>query len=101
MAETPYKNRELDEKFVNQASLIKEKHDDVMYKVNEVLVQTTKTNGRVSSLEKWRYLTMGAIGVLSFVVVPILGWALWVLVNINTTVHVAIDQALQAYDINK
>lgn len=65
----------------------------------ETRVQTTKTNGRVTSLEKSKYVTMGAVGVLSAVVVPILGWALWVLANIQSQVHTAVDAALSSYNI--
>ena len=33
-----------------------------------VLTQVTKTNGRVSSLEKWKYTMVGAISILTAVV---------------------------------
>lgn len=72
----PYTNRELDEKFKNLDTLIREKHDDTMVKVNEVIVQTTKTNGSVALLKKWQERSIGALTVLVLVVVPIMGWSL-------------------------
>lgn len=69
--------------------------------LEKILIQTTTTNGRVTALEKWQYTSMGAVGVLSIIVVPILCWALWVLVNIQGQVHNAVDDALQAYDIEE
>lgn len=70
MSEIPYANRELDEKFKNLDSLIREKHDDTMIKVNEVIVQTTKTNGRVRWLEKMIWLAIGGLGVMTVLVIP-------------------------------
>lgn len=73
--ESQYLNREIDEKFKNLDILIREKHDDTMIKVNEVVVQTTKTNGRVRWLEKMIYLALGGLGVLTIIVLPLL-WTL-------------------------
>ena len=63
----PYSNRELDEKFGGI-------HD----KLDAILTQTTKTNGRVNSLEKnvdnlniWRGATAGAIAVIVALIVPL------------------------------
>lgn len=40
-----------------------------------ILIQTTKTNGRVRWLEKMIYFAMGGLGVLATIVFPLL-WAL-------------------------
>jgi hypothetical protein len=72
MNDTPYQNRELDEKFANLGLLIREKHDDTMVKVNEVVVQTTKTNGRVKWLEKMIWLAIGFCTCISMVLLPFL-----------------------------
>lgn len=90
MNEEPYKNREIDEKFV-----------DIRETLGRIEIQTKMTNGRVTALEKWRYVIMGAVAVLVSIVVPILAWALWVLVNIQGQVHQAVDDALSAYNIIK
>ncbi len=57
--ETPT-NRELKIMLNNQADKFAEKHEDLMRvsretrdSVKEILTQTTKTNGRVSTLETW------------------------------------------------
>lgn len=50
MEEARYQNRELDEKFANLRAVVVEKHDDVMVKVNEVLVQAKYTNGKVRKI---------------------------------------------------
>ncbi len=72
----PYTNRELDEKFSNLSTLIREKHDDTMIKLGEVIVQTSKTNGSVANLKLWRAYMTGAIGVILFmltaIVIPVM-----------------------------
>lgn len=74
--ETPYANREIDEKFKNLDTLIREKHDDAMIKIGEIIVQTTKTNGAVANLKIWRAYTTGALAVVIFflavIAVPLL-----------------------------
>lgn len=63
--EKPYSNREID-------AMQRTIHE----KLDEILVQVKKTNGRVGRLENWRAYTTGAIAVILLVVIPILGWAL-------------------------
>ena len=67
-----YSNRELDARFENLSTLFREKHDDVMIKVGEIIVQTTRTNGKVQWTIKMIYLAMGGLGILSLVVLPLL-----------------------------
>ena len=38
----------------------------------QIITQTTKTNGSVASLQKWRYQITGALIVLNIFVVPII-----------------------------
>ena len=37
-----------------------------------IITQTTKTNGSVASLQKWRYQITGAVIILNICVVPII-----------------------------
>lgn len=67
----PYSNRELDEKFANLSTLLREKHEDIMVKLGEVIVQTKKTNGSVASLKLWRAYTTGALAVILFLITSI------------------------------
>lgn len=88
----PYTNREL-----------REKWHDMSNGVQNILNQTTKTNGSVAEINRWRErINGGAIvaGIfMTVVVVPILAWSLYVLVNINQTINSSIIQVLSAYDI--
>lgn len=43
-------------------------HEEML---NKILSQTTKTNGRVSSLENWRAYLVGAWAVVSLIVIPL------------------------------
>lgn len=56
-----YTNRELDEKF-----------DGLHEKLDLILAQTTKTNGRVNRLEVWRGFVTGGLAIISIIVLPIL-----------------------------
>lgn len=76
MTDTPYSNREIDEKLDHLGDVVQAGFDTITndqaqaHKVmNERLevisTQVKKTNGRVSTLERAMWLAMGAIGVLS------------------------------------
>lgn len=56
----PYENREIDEKM-----------DTIHLKLDAILAQTQKTNGRVSSLENWRYFITGGLTIIGAILVPI------------------------------
>lgn len=60
MEELPYTNRELDEKL-----------QDIMLTLDRIETQTTKTNGRVRSLEVWRGVIIGGLGVITALVIPV------------------------------
>lgn len=59
MPDIDYTNREVDEKF----KTLHEKLDLILY-------QTTRTNGRVSKLENWRWFITGGLGIVTFIVIP-------------------------------
>ena len=88
----PYTNRE-----------IREKWHDIANDLQAILAQTTKTNGSVADINRWRERVNGIIlasGVfMTIIVIPILAWALYVLINIDQTVHQSVDAALSAYNI--
>jgi len=62
-----YSKRELDSKF-----------NDVHAKLDLILEQTTKTNGRVCLLEDWKNYSKGAIAIIGTVIIPILLYLLYI-----------------------
>lgn len=88
--EQPYSKREVDNF-----------HGDIRKDLKDIKTQTTLHNGRMSTMEKWQAYMTGGMTVLTLIVVPILGWALWVLINIQGQVHNAVDDALSAYNITE
>lgn len=86
--DTPYSPRE-----------IREKWHDIANDLQTIIDQTTKTNGRVTALEQWKYIGMGATSILSFLVIPILIWALSILINMDQRIQQSVDRALSVYEI--
>lgn len=48
---------------------------------NGVQDQVTRTNGRVSSLERWKSFIQGALALAGIVVVPAVGWLFYKVVT--------------------
>lgn len=67
----------------------------------QILTQVKTTNGRVTSLERWMDRTIGGMAVLTFLIVPILGWALYRLANLDQLIHSSVDDALSAYEVQQ
>jgi len=80
---------------------IEETHLRIFETLRRVEAQTVKINGTVAELQKWKYISMGAVMVLSILVVPLLSWALYTLANINVDIQRAVDEALEDYEINQ
>lgn len=116
MDDSPFKNREIIEMIEASNKRSDTFHDTLMQRMDDfekntsgslerIETQTKKTNGSVAEINRWRERANGAglaSGIfMTLVVLPILGWALYVLSTVNGQVHQAVDQALSAYSINK
>lgn len=75
MNDTPYSNREIDSHF-----------EELKETLKRIEAQTTKTNGRVSSLEEWRSYVVGAVAVLTLIGLPLLTYNLWQTVRLSEAV---------------
>lgn len=95
----PYNKREIDTLHSNILERMGQHNEATIKELKEIKVQTTLHNGRMKSLERWQAYMTGGMTVLTLIVVPILAWALWVLVNIQGQVHSAVDDALSAYNV--
>lgn len=65
-------NRELNTAIENLSERMEEKHADLKDSLDRIETQTTKTNGRVAELEKWRWITVGAVSILTALVLPVI-----------------------------
>lgn len=68
MSEEPYKKREIDDKFNRMIENQTETNNHLI----EIKRQVTVTNGRVTKLEQWRWMIIGAFSIVSMIIVPIL-----------------------------
>ena len=89
MPDEPFSNREIREMF-----------GDITKGQDRIESQVKVTNGRVTQLERWKYIGMGATSVLTFLVVPLLVWALSILVNMDSRIQQSVDRSLSAYEIS-
>lgn len=85
-SEVMYSKRELDSKF-----------SEIIETLGRIEAQTTKHNGRLKKGEENWAFTKGALSILTLLVLPILAWAIYVLVNIDTRIHEAIIDAATDY----
>jgi hypothetical protein len=111
----PYQNREIKELFKAADDRADAFHDKLMERMSvfegnttdsldRIESQTVLTNGKVADINKWRERANGGAMVagifMSVIVIPILAWAIYVLVNIHTTIQQSVDAALSVYNIN-
>lgn len=116
MPEEPYKNREVQELFKAADDRADSFHDKLMERMgvfegnttdslDRIEVAVNETNGKVADLNKWRERINGGAWVagifMTLIVMPILAWSIFVLVNIREDIHSAVDEALSAYNIEK
>lgn len=91
--------------FQSQFKFQEEAHKVTTDSLARIEAQTMKTNGSVADINKWRERANGAYMASSIfvmvIIVPILSWAVWTLVNLPRTVQRSVDSALSAYDITK
>lgn len=50
----------------------REAHARLLGEVGEVKTHAAMTNGRIRKLEQWKFMMMGAVGILNIMVVPLI-----------------------------
>ena len=70
MAQPNYSKREIDMQISALREHIESSHKVIDEKLDKILTQTMKTNGRVGKLETWRSFLIGAWAVISIAVLP-------------------------------
>lgn len=95
--EAPFSNREIREMF-----------DDIKGDLSDIKVQTTKTNGRVTSLELSRaeqdgiYKATAIASTLAFsILMAVTGYVLTQVISIDSRITSAISAALAPFEDNK
>lgn len=88
MSDNTYTTRELEAHF-----------GDVKESLTRIEQQVIKTNGRVSSLENWRWFVTGGLAVISILVIPMVIYIFTSANKIQEKVLTGINQALSTYEI--
>lgn len=95
----PYSKREIDQLHDSILGRMKSHNEATMKKLDSIEAQTIKTNGRVSKLEQWRWFIMGSVSILTIIVVPLLGWALFTLINLDKSISNTVTSTLDNYEV--
>ena len=105
-----YTDREIEAHMSEIKSMFKEhalddhkSFGDIKEAIEGLTVEVKKTNGSVIEINRWRERMNGGALVAGFfttiIVVPVLTWAIYVLVNIQDTIHKSVNEALSAYEL--
>ena len=63
-------------------------HETILASIKELQAELRESNG-------WKNKFMGALGVVFVVVIPIMGWALYEIVNLDTRIQEQLTEALK------
>ncbi len=63
-------------------------HETILLSIKELQSELRESNG-------WKNKFMGALGVIFVVVVPIMGWALYEIVNLDTRIQEQLTEVLE------
>jgi hypothetical protein len=85
MEAEPYSNREIEGMF-----------SGVHEKLDSILMQTTKTNGKVADIQRWRERANGMAVVLMIVTLPIISWALLKVADLEQTIRSEVEYSISA-----
>lgn len=98
MDDSPYSNREIDFKIQVMLEKVTEVKQDLMIPILRIETQTTKTNGRVMSLEGWRTWILGGAAVFVPIFIVVSGWLILQTLNTPNVVEGAVSKVFQDYD---
>lgn len=70
-------------------ALLQHQYKDIKSDLFEIKTQTIKTNGSVMSLKLWRSWVVGGLAILSFLVIPLLGY---IFMNNSERVEARLDK---------
>jgi len=84
-----YSNRELDRMF-----------KEIQDTLQRIETQTSRTNGRVTRLEMWRQYILGALAIISMVVIPIVLYLANQIIDVKTSISTQVADAVKS-ELNK
>lgn len=90
-----YSNREIDSFLKRQD----EAHGEFRVTLNRIEDQTILTNGKITEIQKWRERVIGATGILTLILLPILTWGLWQITKMDEKIKIGVQEVLSAYEV--